>query len=191
METIIPSHARLEQAYLQTPEHMFPTMTPWAVYQERVLTEEQCFKIIADMMVVKAHKFPGCDATTREPDEVMPNSLIPIMTFAREMNTKYFNIEIITVSAYMQTYLPGDAYQMHMDATPGQGRKLTAIALLSPEDSYTGGTLRLLPWPEYYDIPRAQGTIVVFPSWLLHEVHAVGSGGRQTINMGWWGLPYR
>jgi hypothetical protein len=191
MDVVIPSEKRLQQAFEATPEHMIPSMMPWAVYREFVLDKEQCQAIISDMTEIKPHKFPGCDATTREPDEVMPNSLIPIMHFGRAVNEKYFQFQLNSVSAYMQTYLPGDAYRMHTDATPGQSRKLTAVAILSDSTAYTGGLLRVLPWPEYYDIPRTQGTIVVFPSWILHEVLTVTKGCRQTINMGWWGPSFK
>jgi predicted 2-oxoglutarate/Fe(II)-dependent dioxygenase YbiX len=170
---------------------MMPSMMPWAVYREMHLSKEQCDHIVHDMTEIKPHKFPGCDATTREPDEVMPNSLIPILNFGRAINDKYFQFQLNSVSAYMQTYLPGDAYRMHTDSTPGQSRKLTAVAILSESTAYKGGLLRMLPWPEYYDIPRSQGTIVVFPAWMLHEVHTVTSGCRQTINMGWWGPSFR
>jgi PKHD-type hydroxylase len=91
-------------------------------------------------------------------------------------------------------YSPGDHHDWHMD-TLSHGelvRKLTVIVQLDDSDAYEGGDLQLLrfgvDWHEALDLPwepmRQRGTVMVFPSFLLHRVASVLSGRRRTL-VGW------
>jgi PKHD-type hydroxylase len=73
----------------------------------------------------------------------------------------------------------------------GFSRKLTSVILLTDPSEYEGGALSLLIYPELIDIPKTRGTMVVFPSWLLHQVSPVENGIRQTLNVGFYGPPFR
>lgn len=78
-------------------------------------------------------------------------------------------------------YLAGDSYGWHLDYGPGAHtrRKLTAIVQLSPPGDYEGGLLEL--WNAPRPVSREQGTIVIFPSFLLHRVTPVTRGIRRSL----------
>ena len=52
---------------------------------------------------------------------------------------------------------------------------------LSHEDEYEGGDLQFFTGPEPMDAPRKRGTLVIFPSFLIHRVTPVFSGVRQSM----------
>jgi PKHD-type hydroxylase len=76
-------------------------------------------------------------------------------------------------------YQSGDEVGLHMDL--GQqycDRKLAAFVQLSPEDGYEGGVLAFgLPLQAAC---REQGSLLVFPAWLPHQVSPVTSGTRYS-----------
>lgn len=172
------------------PPYMHPNTKPFAVMGEGILTPEECDLLLYVMMTVEPYSFQHCGATTRECPQ--HETLDPIRMFALLMNDAYFGYDLTPdTNAWLQSYESGDEYLLHMDASPGQTRKLTAVALLSDGDSYFGGDLELFFEPSSRVVPRARGTIAVFPSWMLHRVHPVTSGLRQTINLGFWGPSFR
>ena len=88
-------------------------------------------------------------------------------------------------------YVPGDHHDWHMD-TLSHGervRKLSVVVQLDAPDSYEGGDLQLLRFgvakPTALDLPvepmRQRGTVLVFPSFLLHRVTPVTMGRRRTL----------
>lgn len=94
-------------------------------------------------------------------------------------------------SLQLGLYHPGDHHDWHMDTLSHgeQVRKLTVIVQLDPPDAYTDGDLQLLRFgvdrPDPLALPtevlRQRGTVVVFPSFLLHRVASVSSGQRRTL----------
>lgn len=89
------------------------------------------------------------------------------------------------------TYAPGDHHGWHMD-TLSHGalvRKLTVVVQLDDGDDYDGGDLELLRFgvarAEAVELPRApmrqRGSVVVFPSFLVHQVTPVRRGQRRTL----------
>lgn len=186
-----PEHDVIKQYAMGVPMYMRPSMTPFAVIAEAWLSNSECDRIIECGEFEKPYEFHGCDAITRDlPDMLGP--LSPIDGLARVINGGYFNYDLDSEShSYMQTYEPDGFYRKHYDAAPGTSRKLTAVVLLSPPEQYLGGALKFYHEPLSFTCPDTRGTIVVFPSWLLHEVEKVYEGKRQTINMGFWGPPFR
>ena len=185
-----PSQLTLEWAHNRTPAFMRPSMVPYAVSLEGALSAAECENIIRTMERIEPHESDGCDAITRE---TRGHAVLdPIEWVARNVNKRYFEFDLDEGGhAWMQTYERGNKYQRHMDGSPGQTRKLTAVAMLTDPDEYRGGALDIFVKPQSFTVPRTQGTIVVFQHWLEHEVAPVTSGKRQTINMGFWGPPFR
>lgn len=81
-------------------------------------------------------------------------------------------------------------YSKHMDASFDVNdkfalRKLSFVMQLSDENSYEGGDLILYPGVNHEKskicIPRKKGTIVIFPSRIIHEVTPVTSGIRHSL----------
>jgi predicted 2-oxoglutarate/Fe(II)-dependent dioxygenase YbiX len=91
-------------------------------------------------------------------------------------------------------YLPGGFYLPHQDrgelpSWPGAARRQLSVVLFlnsakegGDADSFSGGVLRLYPPDrEPIDIVPVQGTLVAFPSTLLHEVTRVGDAVRDVV----------
>lgn len=81
---------------------------------------------------------------------------------------------------------PDGKYDSHIDIFPnGLIRKLTIVVQLTNPEDYDGGDLELLcsvenPTPT----KRDRGTVIVFPSWLMHRVMPVTRGKRHSL-VGW------
>lgn len=185
-----PSQEALEEKAAEVPTFMRPSGVPYAAILESHLTGDECDEIIETLMAVDTYTFKGCGAVTRE-IEAAP-CLDPIEKAARALNDWYWQYDLDEGQhSWMQTYEAGNKYQRHMDGSPGQTRKLTAVALLTNPMDYRGGGLTLYVDPKQQMVPTARGTIVVFDHWIQHEVRPVVAGRRQTINMGFWGPPFR
>ena len=91
-------------------------------------------------------------------------------------------------------YLPGGFYLPHQDrgelpAWPGAARRQLSVVLFlnsakegGDADSFSGGVLRLYPdGVEPIDVVPVQGTLVAFPSTMLHEVTRVGDAVRDVV----------
>ena len=62
---------------------------------------------------------------------------------------------------------------------------------LSDADSYEGGDLQFMINNKTVTAPREKGTIIIFPSFVMHRVTPVIKGTRESI-VGWVsGPPYR
>jgi PKHD-type hydroxylase len=66
-----------------------------------------------------------------------------------------------------------------MDPTQKECRKLTVLALLN--DDFEGGRLFLQNGHEKTDPPQNAGTVLVFPSFILHGVEPVTKGIRRSV----------
>ena len=103
--------------------------------------------------------------------------------FVREANKQCFGFELTGFGedAQVSTYHPGDHYDWHVDVGRQQPwRKVSVSIQLSADDAYSGGDLELQYGRVPKKMPREQGTVVVFPSFLLHRITPVTSGTRQS-----------
>jgi PKHD-type hydroxylase len=62
-----------------------------------------------------------------------------------------------------------------------QIRKLSLTIQLSDPFSYNGGELHLFTGNEPTIIPKEQGKLISFPSYVLHEVTPVTKGERYSL----------
>jgi hypothetical protein len=189
----IPTAQQLDTLVSATDAHMYPNKQPYAFVHEGFLTDAQCDDILAAGEGIKSYYFTHCGAVTREYPRPLYPVLDPIVNFGLTANSFFWNYDLDkdSAAAWLQTYDFGGNYDKHSDTSPGQSRKLTVVALLSNPDSYRGGDLRLCPPPHNFVIPRTRGTLVAFQPWLVHEVDEITSGMRQTVNLGFWGPPFR
>jgi hypothetical protein len=187
-----PRSKIIKQVGDEVPDYMYPSTAPWLVISEGRLSADVCNHIVDSNIHEDVYKFPHCSAETRECQRPLHSSLEPISSFLVTVNQTYWQYELGDIpGAWMQTYRENDKYQLHMDGTLGQTRKLTAIAMLSDPGNYVGGDLTMYIPPHSFIVPKVQGTIVVFPHWVLHQVTEIKAGVRQTINLGYWGPPFR
>jgi PKHD-type hydroxylase len=80
------------------------------------------------------------------------------------------------------TYGVDDRFGWHLDAGGGQTstRKLSMSVQLSDDDAYSGGDLEFAACSQL-DPLRRRGTIIVFPSFLAHQVTPVTRGTRHSL----------
>lgn len=101
--------------------------------------------------------------------------------------TQYkFNINGIYGPLQLLEYQEGCFYDWHVDLGDGPSahRKLSVILQLSDEDSYEGGDVVFKASEEKRTLPRQQGLVCSFPSYVLHKVTPVTKGKRYAI-VGW------
>jgi predicted 2-oxoglutarate/Fe(II)-dependent dioxygenase YbiX len=79
-------------------------------------------------------------------------------------------------------YGVGDSFGWHLDAGGGQTstRKLSMSVQLCDDAEYGGGDLEFCACPQL-DPRRRRGTIIVFPSFLAHQVTPVTRGARCSL----------
>ena len=92
----------------------------------------------------------------------------------------YMDLQVIqyNVNSYFKPHL--DIYSLDTDMQ----RKITFVIQLSKPEDYTGGELKLYTKGDPDVVPKTQGTMIAFPSYLLHEVSPILSGQRYT-SIGW------
>jgi len=79
-------------------------------------------------------------------------------------------------------YSEGGHYDWHLDLGSEQytKRKLSASVQLCDDSSYEGGELEF-KGIKNAEVPRGVGSLVIFPSYLLHRVKPVTRGLRQSL----------
>lgn len=192
LETI-PSMRQLERVTQGMPSYMVPNLMPCAVVLNEHLSAEACDLIVTNCESIPTHSFHGCNAHTRDLPRPLDDSLWPIMDALLFVNDIFFNFDVHPdePAAWLQSYGPGNDYKMHADGSPGQSRKLTAVAMLSDQRDYAGGSLVFDVGQTQIAAPSKRGTVVVFPAWINHHVTPIDFGLRQTINLGVWGPPFK
>jgi PKHD-type hydroxylase len=105
-----------------------------------------------------------------------------------DVNRRLYGFAMATPVGSLQLvrYRRGDHVQWHMDVASGERsrRKLGMVVQLSSGDEYEGGRLELFSGPGKATAPREAGTLIVFPSYVLHRVTPVTRGVRQCL-LGW------
>lgn len=77
-------------------------------------------------------------------------------------------------------------FAWHADIGDGpiaRKRKLTLVVQLSEPDTYEGGNLEVMPSAQVEAANRAQGCVMIFPSFHLHQVTPVTSGTRHSLTV--------
>lgn len=99
----------------------------------------------------------------------------------RHANDLAFHFDVSAVEPFqLATYDAGDEYRWHLDVGPGAAakRKLSASVQLSDPRDYDGGDLEV--WGAA-PTDRAQGSVLIFPSYMLHKVTPVTRGRRLAL----------
>jgi len=106
-----------------------------------------------------------------------------------DLNNKYFKFNLYGLAEGLQftNYkAPSGKYGKHVDRGLNmQIRKLSFSLQLSDPKNYEGGDLCLYEGDKPLSgVPKEQGTIILFPSYVLHEVTPVTKGERNSL-VGW------
>lgn len=93
-------------------------------------------------------------------------------------------------------YLASDKghYDWHQDIGPGGPslRKISLVVQLTDPNEYSDGDLQI--WaggPNVWSIPRGQGNVAIFPSYMMHRVTPLTAGTRRSLVLWAGGQHYK
>jgi len=102
-----------------------------------------------------------------------------------DLNSKYFKLDVSGFNEGLQftNYsAPSDKYGKHVDRSEGFIiRKLSLSIQLTDPTEYEGGELWLYEDDKGALMKKDQGTLILFPSFILHEVKPVTKGERNSL----------
>ena len=129
---------------------------------------------------------PVRDATVRNlpPDADFGWVYQRLIHHAGEINQRALGFEVEqTETLQLLSYGPGQHYDWHVDIGTFDLalRKLSLIAFLSEPEDYDGGELELFFSDQPAMVERRRGTLIVFPSFVLHRVRAISRGRRFSL----------
>lgn len=93
---------------------------------------------------------------------------------------------------YTKYYDNGNHYNWHLDLGHGGSnhRKISITVQLSDPDDYEGGDFQIMAGPNPITLSKTKGTVLLFPSYLLHRVTPVTKGIRKTLVLWVGGHPF-
>ena len=101
------------------------------------------------------------------------------------LNERFFGFDIFGLNEGFQftNYkAPGDKYGKHIDRSMDfPVRKLSISIQLTDPKEYEGGELYLYQGDKGELMDKKQGTLIMFPSYVLHEVMPVTKGERNSL----------
>lgn len=105
------------------------------------------------------------------------------------VNQQYFNYDITLQEPFQFASYDStrqEFYGKHLDTTfsrpsSAASRKLSMVLQLTDPDAYEGGELALYQCAEPTLVPKKKGMLVMFPSFIMHEVTPVTKGTRYSL----------
>jgi PKHD-type hydroxylase len=140
-------------------------------------------------------------------EEIRKSSVVPL-SYGGEMDwlfdrlapfiaqaNQYYNFDLrgFYEPFQLSEYKEGDFFDWHLDFGTGASsiRKLSFSIQLSNPKAYEGGDLEFRINNNIVQAPRTPGTVIIFPSFVMHRVSKVTKGTRRSI-VGWIaGPPYK
>lgn len=119
---------------------------------------------------------------------------LKIFNCIQSINNDYFKFNLTEMenaqyTEYDESYK--GHYDWHIDVGPEHPtRKLTIVIQLSDPIEYEGGELQLHTGGPFRVCDKTKGTIIIFPSFLLHRVTPVTKGIRRTLVLWVSGPPF-
>lgn len=107
-----------------------------------------------------------------------------LMSVIEEVNKDYkFEIYGIPHEIQILCYQDKGHYDWHLDigGEESAGRKISMVVQLSDPNDYEGCNLELASQSQVMTAPREQGTVVTFPSYILHRVTPLNKGIRWSL----------
>lgn len=108
--------------------------------------------------------------------------------YVQAANENAFHVDVENVCDIQYTEYPavkGGHYDWHIDTywleEGPQDRKLSVTIQLSHSDEYEGGEFQFSECETPDASSRVKGTVLIFPSYLLHRVLPVKSGLRKSL----------
>lgn len=108
------------------------------------------------------------------------------------LNSQYFKFKLYGFTEKLQFTeysTVDDGYKQHTDKVyAGTIRKLSLVIQLSDPNNYKGSELHIIDGPDHEVMRKAQGALIAFPSYTLHEVTPLMEGTRYSL-VAWIGGP--
>ena len=181
--------------------NVFKDNTSW-VALDKIFTNQELNEIVTQADQVKkvsstvgsgaVSDYRVCDIAWLESDEIESDFDWIYATLAdaiSQTNNEHFQFDLTYLTALQYTVYNGNDhsnYQKHLDVgRQFPNRKLSFSVQLSDDAEYTGGDLRFHYIKNQPEVaPREKGTVVFFPSWIVHDVTPVTQGTRRSL-VGW------
>lgn len=172
-------------------------------YWEKVFTKQECEKIIEianKKGLVRGTTTDKTDIRLSEvcwlyPDDDLEFVFRKITDVVLNLNNRFFKFDIFGLSEGLQftNYkAPSDKYGKHIDRENDfLIRKLSLSIQLTDPNEYEGGELILYEDEKGTEMKKEQGTLVLFPSYILHEVKPITKGERNSLVTWVTGKPFK
>jgi PKHD-type hydroxylase len=174
---------------------------------DNFLTKEECERIINYINKNKNRKKEGClqlgnvKPSTRKSlvrwiddhdDKELGWFIEKLYSAFRDVNAAYYQFDLYGLTEpiqFTEYSRLNDKYDYHIDTIMGDKvRKLSSTIQLSDENSYKGCDVEIKLDNKNKILSRKQGSISVFPSYLLHRVTPLQEGTRYSL-VTWIGGP--
>jgi PKHD-type hydroxylase len=176
------------------------------VYLDNFFTPEECKKIIEigeKRILIKAEinneknftEVRNSSIAWLFPMDDMQWAFMRLSDAIVSLNNTYFNFDLFGFSEGLQFTKydsPSGFYGPHIDKSFNQVvRKLSITIQLSAPEEYEGGELSLIFEKKPDLMQKQQGKLIVFPSYVLHEVLPVTKGTRYSLVSWITGKPFK
>lgn len=170
----------------------------WA-YWDNLFTPEECARIIqiGNTKFAKTARVGGAGDGSVEfslrdskvswlfPGDNMGWAFDRVAGAVTNLNEQFFNFDLygcIEGFQFTRYDAPGGYYGQHVDRILGGAvRKLSLSIQLNPSSDFEGGTLAIYEGANPTELPMQQGKMMLFPSYVLHEVTPVTKGTRYSL----------
>jgi PKHD-type hydroxylase len=175
------------------------------VVQDNLFTEEELQAIetycnlfdLDDGQILNKGKLQTVDQTRKcklKLHNINPDNgwIFDRLSLAAEfVNKEYFRFDLTGFDYFQYTEYQsnGDHYNYHADILFGNKlppealhtRKLSLSLILSDPSEYEGGEFEFLYSSTPMTVPQKRGSIIAFPSWMVHRVAPLTSGLRKSL----------
>jgi len=118
--------------------------------------------------------------------------MVDMANNANENQYGYTMLPSAEMIQYTEYHEGGGHYDFHIDVGAGYAanRKLSMTVQLSDPSEYDGGNFSILRGRDEEILPKGKGTVLVFPSFILHRVSPVTRGVRKSLVLWLGGCSY-
>lgn len=164
-------------------------------YKTQVFSKEQCEEIIKIANTKglsqglinkdKNSKYRNSEISWLYPSDNLQWAFQKVTDTVLELNDKYFQFDIFGLNEgfqFTKYKSPGGHYNKHVDrALNTSVRKLSITIQLTDPKEYEGGELWIYENQNGLVMEKEQGTLTIFPSFILHKVTPVTKGERNSL----------
>lgn len=174
----------------QDPEPPYALADAWVPPHPLALPADLCDRIRVAALYSPLHQLSH-DGTYIAVD-LDPDDEQQVLERVEQANAAWWGLAVDEWVIGVKHYQAGEDCPTHQDLYGGAARrKLGGIVQLSDPGEYTGGGLHAQLGASLVDLPRAFGTLALWPSWTVHHVDPITTGERWVLVVGGYGPPLR